>query len=163
MEVIIILTYDCNFRCTYCDIHKRKEDMSPDIFELSLSYLQNSGYSIEKMKFFGGEPLLRQSQIKEAVVVLDSYVENFYVTTNASLLSDDFIIFAKDNRLNITVSLDGDKETTEKNRKTLSGRSLYDLSLKNTMNYARDLRVNQVITSDTAVCMYDNFRYLYEQ
>ncbi len=161
MEIIIILTYDCNFRCTYCDIHKRKEDMVSDIFQKSLMFLNESKYEIKKMKFFGGEPLLRQSQIKDAVTKLWEKVENFYVTTNASLLSRDFVEFAQNNNLHITVSIDGDRETTERNRKTLSGKSLYDISLKNTLDHAHDLRVNQVITSDTAHCMFENFVYLY--
>lgn len=158
----MILTYDCNFRCTYCDIHKRKEDMHLEIFNQTLVFIKESSFDIEKMKFFGGEPLLQKKYIEKAIQNLSEKISDFYVTTNASLLSEKFVLFAQKNNLHITVSLDWDQKTTEQNRKTLSGKSLYAISLKHAMKNASILRVNQVITSETAIKMFDNFCYLYD-
>jgi sulfatase maturation enzyme AslB (radical SAM superfamily) len=53
MELIYILTYDCNFRCSYCDIDKRKEDISKNILEESINFLNKNNFNIKKTKFFG--------------------------------------------------------------------------------------------------------------
>ena len=161
MESIIILTYDCNFRCTYCDIDKRKEKMSQEVFEQTMIFFQSLQIPIEKMKFFGGEPLLEEHKIRQTVIRLWEKISWYFVTTNASILSDSFLDFSQKNNTHITVSLDGDKETTEENRQTLSGKSLYDLTVSHTIEYAGSLRVNQVITSKNAHKMYENFLYLY--
>ena len=161
MESIIILTYDCNFRCTYCDIDKRKEKMSQEVFEQTMTFFQNLQIPVEKMKFFGGEPLLEEQKIRQTVTWLWEKIWWYFVTTNASILNNSFLEFSQANNVHITVSLDGDKETTEENRQTLSGKSLYDLSVSHTVEYAKSLRVNQVITSKNAYKMYENFLYLY--
>lgn len=161
MEAILILTYDCNFRCTYCDIYKRKEIMSDATFKQTLSFFQALDMTIDKMKFFGWEPLLEERKIRTTIEVLWESIDNYFVTTNASILTNSMIEFAQCHNLHITVSLDGDQTTTEENRKSLSGKSLYTLSLKNSMQASEYLRVNQVITSKTAYKMYDNFLFLY--
>lgn len=161
MEAILILTYDCNFRCTYCDIYKRKEIMSDTVFNQTLRFFWSLEVWIDKMKFFGWEPLLEEKKIRMTIETLWNRVWNYFVTTNASILTQSMIEYAQTHDLYITVSLDGDQTTTEENRKTLSGKSLYALSLKNSIQWAKYLRVNQVITSKTAHKLYDNFLFLY--
>jgi sulfatase maturation enzyme AslB (radical SAM superfamily) len=53
MELIYILTYDCNLRCSYCDIDKQNKNISNEVVEKSLEFLNNNSFNINKVKFFG--------------------------------------------------------------------------------------------------------------
>jgi uncharacterized protein len=119
MELIYILTYDCNFRCKYCDIHKHDNSISSEVINRSLSFLEENNFSIGKVKFFGGEPLLQKENIKYIVREFPVKIEkNFYITTNSTLVDDDFISFSQNNNITLTFSLDGDSKTTQENRNT---------------------------------------------
>ena len=70
--LIIMPTYDCNFRCPYCfeqHLLKRGQDwlsktMSDEIIEAVFSALKNyksRGYDVDHCTFYGGEPLLAKN------------------------------------------------------------------------------------------------------
>lgn len=163
MELIYILTYDCNFRCKYCDIHKRKESITLDTIKQSLEFLNRWNFSIEKVKFFWGEPLIKRDFIKYIIHNFPKkYFPQFYVTTNATLVDDDFMLFAKENNLIITFSIDWDIETTAKNRVLQNGENSAIKVIENTRKYSGDIRINQVITSQTAPLFFDNFKFIYD-
>ncbi len=66
-NVYIILSYACNFKCTYCfEMDKENKDlkkMSEDTFSDVLSYLDHE-VSVEDaiITFYGGEPLLQENE-----------------------------------------------------------------------------------------------------
>lgn len=162
MELIFILTYDCNFRCTYCDIHKRKQDMTRETIDKSLCFLSNSDFEIDKVKFFWWEPLIKKNDI---YYIIDSFPVksdmNFYVTSNSTLVTDEFISFSKLHNLKVTFSLDGDIAVTWKNRKPLWWWNLSYQIIQNTKKYHDFIRVNQVITSENANSFFENFMFIY--
>lgn len=162
-ELIYILTYDCNFRCRYCDVGKRKEHMSKEIIQQSFRFIDSlpESININKVKFFGGEPLLRKSEME---LVLEHFPEKhhprFFVTTNTSLLDDDFMKMAEKQELTITCSIDGDVVTIS------TGRSRDSLEIAQKVvnqvkKYASQIRVNQVVTSWNADRFFENFRFIY--
>lgn len=70
--LIIMPTYDCNFRCPYCfeqhRLNKGKDwlskTMSDEIIEAIFSALKNyksRGYDVDHCTFYGGEPLLAKN------------------------------------------------------------------------------------------------------
>ena len=120
MELIFILTYNCNFRCTYCDIDKREDTMDEAILEQSLKFLHTLDVPLDKVKFFGGEPLLQKKQIQKIVTSFPKrHSPNFYVTSNSTLIDQNFIDFSDEYGLKLTFSIDGDAHTTAENRKVL--------------------------------------------
>lgn len=163
MELIYILTYNCNFRCTYCDIDKRQEDMLQSTLERSISFLDSLDLQIDKVKFFWGEPLMKKSQIQS---IIDSFPQkflpNFYITTNSTLVDSDFINFAKKRKLRLTFSIDWNSETTSENRKQFAWKDMTWLVVENTKKYADFIRVNQVITSKNAENFFSNFKFIYD-
>lgn len=163
MELIYILTYDCNFRCKYCDIDKRKENITLDTIQQSLEFLNRWNFSIEKVKFFWGEPLIKKDFIKYIIEHFPKkYTPQFYVTTNATLVDDDFMIFAQNNNLTVTFSVDGGIETIAKNRVLKTGENSAKKIIENTKKYSDIVRVNQVITSKTSSQFFDNFKFIYD-
>jgi uncharacterized protein len=162
MELIFILTYNCNFRCSYCDIDKREDDMPEAVLKKSMKFLGDNNFSIEKVKFFGGEPLLKKKEIKHIVNHFpEQYTPKFYVTSNSTLIDDDFIEFTKISDLKLTFSIDGDSVTTTENRKLKGGNNLSQSIIKNTQKYHSGIRVNQVVTSKTSYKFFENFLFIY--
>lgn len=164
MEIIFILTYNCNFRCKYCDINKRDQDMSKEIISQSLKFLEKTSFDIKKVKFFWGEPLIKKENIKNIILNFPlNSAPNYYVTTNATLVDQDFFTFSRENNLSVTFSLDGDLETTLQNRVSLDDRNeKISQVIGNVKKYSPFIKVNQVITSQNAQNFFDNFFYLYQ-
>nr|MDD3720124.1 radical SAM protein [Candidatus Gracilibacteria bacterium] len=163
MELIYILTYDCNFRCKYCDVYKHKNSISQEIINQSLLFLEQNNFIIEKVKFFGGEPLLKKKFIKDIIKNFPKkYNPNFYITTNTTLVDENFIIFSKENNINLTFSIDGDLDILGENRILENGFNSGELIIKNTKKYADFVRVNQVITSKNSKTFFKNFKFIYD-
>jgi uncharacterized protein len=83
----IYLGSKCNANCTYC--HR---DITNDV-SLSDQFLQNisNNNQLRKIKFFGGEPLIKFPFIKKFVEIanekIDDKITPFYsITTNGTLL-----------------------------------------------------------------------------
>lgn len=163
----IQLTHQCNLRCSYCPytsndgtsrLHEDK-NINLDNIKKSLHFLKEN--SIDKndvtIGFYGGEPLIEFSLIKEAVDYCKEIFEGkkvgYTITTNGTLLSDEVLeLFIKE-EFNIVISLDGPKELNDKNRKFLnSDKSVFDKVISN-INYInenyefllKEISINMVI------------------
>lgn len=83
------------------------------------------------LSFFGGEPLLKKELIKETVAYAKSVEEksgtifHFKITTNGTLLDEDFLKFCTDNRIMAALSLDGTKAAHNAHRVLKSGEGSY--------------------------------------
>lgn len=163
MELIYILTYDCNFRCTYCDINKRKEDISEKILEDSLLFLKENNFNIIKTKFFWWEPLIKKENIKYIINNFpNKYNSDFYITSNSTLINDNFIDFVKEKNIKLTFSLDWNSETTSENRLLINWSNLSNIIIENTKKYSEHIRINQVITSKNSKDFFKNFKFIYD-
>lgn len=163
MELIYILTYDCNFRCSYCDIDKRKQDISFEVLEKSLEFLEKNNFDIDKVKFFWWEPLLKKQEIKFIVNNFPKrHTLKYFITSNSTLIDKDFINFVKENNINLTFSIDWDRKANSKNRKLISWYSLSDKIIENTKSYSNFIRINQVITSKNSGDFFKNFKFIYD-
>lgn len=127
--IILQVTQNCNLRCQYCvysgsyinRVHNNKR-MSVEVAKQSIDFLaKHSGNSKEiTIGFYGGEPLLELSLIKEVV----DYAEKLFIgkkilfnmTTNATLLNIEAAKFLYAKNFNLTISLDGPKATHDSNR-----------------------------------------------
>ena len=163
MELIYILTYDCNFRCRYCDIHKRDQKMPPSVIKESLNFIDTLRIPIEKVKFFWWEPLLEKDSIRTIVKNFPKKQQPiFMVTTNTSLVDDEFMAFASQYNIRTTFSIDGNNETNKENRGRGNSSLLFEKIVYNTQCYAPFIQVNQVITSANAKNIFKNFRFIYD-
>ena len=163
MELIFILTYQCNYRCHYCGIRKRGERMSDATLGRALDFLSGAGIAFGKVKFFGGEPLLEKAHIRRAVVDFPASAgtPGFYVTTNATLADADFMAFARERGMKVTFSADGDAAATDANRVAVGGGGNAAQVLETLRREADFVRVNQVVGPATAPRFFANFLHLY--
>lgn len=141
--LVLEITEQCNLRCDYCVFDEktsveRNHSENPMTLEVAIDAInkfykrtnKEEGYIV----FYGGEPLLEFNKIKEIVAYvnkLTNYKFKFSFTTNGTALLESKFQFLIENDFLITVSLDGDKETHDKNRKTISGKGTFDTIIKN--------------------------------
>ena len=140
----IHICHDCNFRCRYCfadegAYHAEREFMSPDTVKASVDFLIANSWNrkVLEMDFFGGEPLMNLSVLKETVYYAKAEAAKvgkkflFTTTTNALLLNDDVIRFFNEEMENVVLSLDGRKEVHDAIRKTVNGKGSFDYVIGN--------------------------------
>ncbi len=158
--LILEITEECNLRCTYCvfdekHIFERNHSNKTMPLELAFEEVKNfynrtnqeEGYIV----FYGGEPLLAFDMIKQ-IVDYANQISNrrlkFSLTTNGLALSENKFDFLIENNFLITVSLDGDKETHDKQRVTVTGKGTFDAitnNLKKLKNYNPQFLKNNVL------------------
>jgi len=115
------LTQKCNLNCIYC--HKEGENTSTHELtakEIERVALVGAKLGIKKIKFTGGEPLLRRD-LKEIIGAISPYYEDVSLTTNATILTKEMAEDLKDAGLSrINVSLD---TLNEENCEKITGRN----------------------------------------
>ena len=123
------IAHECNLACRYCfagegEYRGRRALMSAEVARASLDFLVKASGSRKMLEvdFFGGEPLLNRDVVKEAVRYgrelegLHDKVFRFTLTTNGTLLDDEFMEFANREMDNIVLSIDGRKEINDRMR-----------------------------------------------
>ncbi len=115
-DLRISVTDRCNFRCVYCmpkEVFNHKHKFLPRVELLSFEEIERlvrcyAGLGVSKIRFTGGEPLLRKNlpDLIESVAAVEG-IKDISLTTNASLMTYDMAKSLRDAGLNrINVSLD---------------------------------------------------------
>ncbi|RDY32037.1 radical SAM/SPASM domain-containing protein [Lachnotalea glycerini] len=167
----LYMTTDCNFKCRYCyenyqEQYYLTEEILLKIIDFIMNYENKEKLSLS---FLGGEPLLRKDLIYQAVNYIKEHysdrIVKYYITTNASLIDNQFIKFMKDNEFTIRLSFDGNKSTHELNRVKKDGISCYEKILANINEIEKQklpYSVRMTIVENTISSMFSNICFLHE-
>ncbi|EPN9336293.1 radical SAM protein [Enterococcus faecalis] len=141
------VTEDCNFRCKYCIYNEDHPDyrgftkfkMSIDTAKKAIDFFaKHSNTQKVYFGFYGGEPLMNFTLIKESVEYIDMVFKGkdivYSMTTNASMINQNIAEFLIKNNFNIMVSLDGDQETHDKNRVFPNGKGTFESTFRGIKN-----------------------------
>lgn len=164
--LILQVTQNCNLRCDYCAysgkyenrVHTNKE-MTMDTAIKSIDYLFKHSEQNERgvsISFYGGEPLLKLQFIKECVAYVEEHypdrLVSFGMTTNGTLLTPEVADYLVAHKFNITISLDGSRESHDANRKFVNGKGSFDVIMNNikqanlhNKDFIKHLRFNTVL------------------
>lgn len=113
---VVFLTHSCNLSCPYCFDRGSSTIDALEIKKVSaaLRRFLLSGTGWKAVHFFGGEPLLEASRLKELVCFCEKTTAQrndirllFSLTTNATLLTESMCRFLNAHRFTVTVSADG--------------------------------------------------------
>lgn len=124
-SITLVLTHQCNLRCTYCyEKHKDNNTMPLELAKeiVDRELTMDDGTTEVEIDLFGGEPLLEFDTIKALVEYADAkdYPKDyiFFITTNGTLLDEDRKkwLAAHTDSLQLGLSLDGDKYMQDINR-----------------------------------------------
>lgn len=185
--ITFYLTSDCNLRCKYCyeackdPVYLDIEDI--DVFLDNLftgkyaTYFDLNEVGSLCMQFIGGEPLLCCDTIRHCI---NKYIElcefadrydlamftTYEITTNGvNYFSNSVQELIRDfPELSITVSLDGSKETHDKNRVFPNGEGSYDNAVKATLAELRRQSTyvpKMTISHDTITGLCSSLQNLY--
>lgn len=136
----LLVEQDCNLRCEYCfastgdyGLGKRMH-MDFETGKKAMDFLlENSGDRENlELDFFGGEPLMNWSVVKQLVEYGRSREKEygkrfrFTVTTNGILLDEEKTDFINKEMSNVVLSVDGRKEVNDRVRKRVDGTGCYD-------------------------------------
>ena len=144
--MVLNVTNQCNLSCTYCyeygedkivetENGKQSKFMSEQTARESVEFMfkQAGSNNLVHCTFFGGETLLNLPVLKTTVeyarrraAELGKQVD-FSLTTNATLLRQDVIEWLVENRIGVTISIDGPKEMQDQFRVFKSGVGSYDI------------------------------------
>ena len=144
--MVLNVTSKCNLACTYC--YEYGEDrivpesgkprfMSEEVARESVEFmLRESGDNpVAHLTFFGGETLLNFRVLKKTLAYarargreMGKRIE-FSLTTNATLLRPEIIEWLAENRVGVTISIDGPQDSQDKFRVFKNGRGSYDVIL----------------------------------
>lgn len=169
-QMTLQVTQNCNLRCSYCfygednyeNRHHANKQMSFETAKKAIDFLLSHSRDRERihLAFYGGEPLLEFDLIKKCVEYIEEQVEGkeitFGMTTNGTVISDEIVDFWIKHDFLIMISLDGDKNSHDTNRKFKNGAGTYDIILNNIRNmiskhpeFTKNLSFNTVITPES--------------
>ncbi len=139
----------CNLRCSYCYAMPFK---SPKFAKLDLNLLEKlikEAFEITNnviVSWHGGEPTMAGlDYFKQYILIVNKYkkanqnIVNM-IQTNATLITDEFAQFFKENDFIVSVSLDGDETSHNKNRYNAAKKG----SFKQTMEGIHILRKHDI-------------------
>lgn len=134
-HLVLILSEDCNLRCRYCyysEAYGASRNRTSRAMSSALAFNAIDGLfarTREKTRraptqrlaitFYGGEPLLAQKTLRDAVLYAEARTECelvFSVTTNGTLLHGSIAEFLVQKNFGIIVSLDGNESNHDRNR-----------------------------------------------
>jgi uncharacterized protein len=132
MQLVLQLTRDCDFACTYCyQAHRKGPGMSRAVAEAAVRMLLDRplapGDPHVAVTWFGGEPLLERARIEELQPHLAALghprgvLVTAKVSTNGAQLDEAFCRFARRHALFISLSTDGCPEAQDAGRPTRDG------------------------------------------
>jgi uncharacterized protein len=169
--MVLNVTNQCNLACTYCyeygedkivdtEHGKQSKFMSEDTARKSVDFLLRESGRVAHLTFFGGETLLNFPVLKATI----SYARkraaeegkeiDFSLTTNATLLRPDIVEFLTEERVGVTISIDGPRDLQNRFRVFHNGAGSYDVvapKIKELLrrHRSRPIGARVTLTSDT--------------
>lgn len=147
-SICLNVAHICNLACPYCFAsggnYKGSEAlMTPEVGRKAIDYLlENSrDRAIVEVDFFGGEPLLNFSLIRDLVAYGEEQSKaagkaiKWSMTTNGVLLDEEVSRFLVAHDIGTVLSIDGRKEIHDASRYFKNGRGSYDQVVGNYLKF----------------------------
>lgn len=178
-RIVLNVTNQCNLACGYC--YEYSEDkiaktqgkpkyMSDEVAEAAIETLiqESASRPVIHVTFFGGETLLNIPVMRSSVAYARrraaevNKTVDFSLTTNATLLNEEIIDFLAENRIGVTVSIDGDRELHDRMRVFHNGRGSYDVIAPKIKQLLERHRTNSIGARVTLSAGVREVRRIYE-
>lgn len=136
LTITVAPTMDCNYACPYCFEDRREGQMSDQVIEGIVNFVKkHDNISDVDIQWFGGEPLLAIDKIQELYNRLKSLEGKNYASgmiTNGYLLNEKNIRILKEIEIGyLQVTLDGMRETHNKNKFTKDCKDTFSVTIQN--------------------------------
>jgi len=129
-KISLEVTQKCNLRCEYCcygDCYPQARSYGGKTMSFSVARMVIDDTLSKKCEgvsigFYGGEPLLEFHLINKIVEYANEKASakgidiSYTISTNGTLLTDDIIHFFVAHNVSVSISIDGPRETHDRNR-----------------------------------------------
>lgn len=166
------VTNDCNFRCTYCYAKGilSEQYLTTETASKLIDFIKTTKADDETLviNFHGGEPLLNIDIIKYIIELSRKNFQecSFGITTNGSLIDNTNIDWlARNFNFNLSISIDGKKDTHNLNRVSLDNLDNYDKIMRNAIELNkinRNVRIRMTVDKSTISDLTENVAYFFE-
>lgn len=162
--ITLVITDDCNLRCSYCYERNLRlhQSMSFDAGIRIIDWFYNSSKSPKKyVSFYGGEPLIQINLIRDLV----NYCRNRYtdlvfsITTNGTLVNENNIDMLK-NFHSVVLSLDGSERVHDLHRRTCDNKGSFSMIDFDLFRSLKNLSLNSVITPNNVYYLNESIKYV---
>ena len=145
LELIILPTEKCNFRCTYCYEDFNIGQMSSGLVNATKKLIASRVNDLDALSisWFGGEPTLALPVVLDitstARLIFEQQSKQFssHMTTNAYLLNrETFLLLINAGVSSFQISLDGPADVHNKTRLRADGKATFDVLWSNLLQMA---------------------------
>ncbi len=167
-SVRLVLTAQCNLRCSYCYQNaKRSVSMDRGMLRSAIDLALNSESFPVEVAFTGGEPLLELHRMSEAVRYAEGHKTQgrhikFVLTTNGLLMTEPIAAFLDAHGFHVHLSFDGMEEAQNlRCEGTFAAMDqLLDMIRVRHLDMFEDrLQVRITVTPSTVPCLADSVDY----
>ncbi len=170
----------CNLECTYCYLReKTNQKMKEDIAYkgLEIAFLNAAKHKDKRLwvDFVGGEALISFAFLQKLVEYIEEQATkrkitvSYSITTNGTIMNDEILKWLINNSVHLKLSIDGFRETHDRNRKTKFGIGSYRNIMGN-LNYFREyeerskqfIQVAHVVTQNNYWEAFKSVKHLVE-
>lgn len=174
---VLFLTNSCNLCCSYCFASRTGLDsMSLKTGRKTIDWLYENTKGFHEdpliVSFFGGEPLLRFSLLRQLVEYSKQHEDRygkkmiFSVTTNGTLLNTAMLDFFEEHNISVLFSIDGDKATNDRFRLYKDGSSPFETIYNNALRLLErfpNVAARMTVTKENIPALASNIRFLNEE
>jgi uncharacterized protein len=163
------VTNDCNLKCTYCMRPKAVDYMDEEVARKAVQWFveQLPEEPTPNITFWGGEPCMNKTAVLAAINEVERLIpgkSTFTISTNGYDLPDELFdeIAFKSKRWAVQISLDGKKESHDKNRPSIDGDSSFDKAIATfkKLNGICNIALRATITPWNVHNLFEDMRYL---
>lgn len=137
LTIIVKGTNGCNLACSYCSLGEKKDFKYINTLGLIEIFEYSCNYAISKCEnkitfiLHGGEPTLIPIQVYEEAMeyIKKQYSDldiTFSMQTNGLVITNEFIMFARNHDIHLGISIDGSQEIHDSERRTGGGEATYN-------------------------------------
>jgi uncharacterized protein len=160
LNLTILPSLECNFRCTYCYENKDERKMGPEVEEALIRFVkhrlkdfqQNSYFSVT---WFGGEPMMQMDIIERLSRAFIKMSEEKAVQYSADMITNGYLLTKRNIKklkgLQIKkaqVTLDGPPRIHDQRRSTVNGGKTFRRILENIKKASPEITIRLRINVD---------------
>jgi uncharacterized protein len=170
----LILTEDCNLRCTYCydDFYSNRSFCHPNI-SMDVSTIPDLKKFIEKthskkekiiFSFFGGEPVMNWNFITEFVKETENlpFKKEYIINTNGTMLNSEKIDYLVSKEIKTGISIDGKRESHDVNRTYKNKKGSWQDTMRIIPELIAKLKTKNIHANGLMVVTENNYKQLAE-
>lgn len=171
LDITILPTDSCNFRCVYCYESATNQHLSKENEESIIKFIKRNAHKYKQIRlaWFGGEPLVRKEQVLRITKTINDICKNKGIlfsgrmTTNAYELDiDTFNELVRNRVLAYQICIDGNRESHNKQRPHATNNDSYDRIIHNIREIARNAKSNTFLISLRTNIAYETEDYIEE-